>query len=172
MLVRMLSQAGYRYATANNGLEALNAFRTSSFDAILMVASFSTVSSLAYSMKISHSPYLVAQDLQMPVMDGLTATRAIRQMEQASVINRENEASSSCNSILEFGRDSEQQLLGDVVGTCYCPRRHTPIIGVTASISDEDKAICLGVGMDDFVEKPIRRDLFLSVLKGWTEAPD
>ncbi len=110
----------------------------------------------------------------MSVMDGLTATRAIRQMEQASVVNRENEAFSSRNStddILESSRESEQ-LLGDVVGTCYCPRAHTPIIGVTASISDEDKAICLGVGMDDFVEKPIRRDLFLRVLKGWTEAPD
>ncbi len=43
--------AGYRYATANNGLEALNAFRGSSFDAILMVSSFLTVSSL---WKISH----------------------------------------------------------------------------------------------------------------------
>ncbi len=112
----------------------------------------------------------------MPVMDGLTATRAIRQMEQASVINRENEASSSCNSttvdILESSSRESEQPLGDVVGSCICPRAHTPIIGVTASISDEDKAICLGVGMDDFVEKPIRRDLFLRVLKGWTEAPD
>ncbi len=112
------------------------------------------------------------QDLQMPVMDGLTATRAIRQMEQASVVNRENEASSTVD-IVEFScRESEQLLGEDVVASCICPRAHTPIIGVTASISDEDKAICLGVGMDDFVEKPIQRDLFLSVLKGWTEAPD
>ncbi len=106
----------------------------------------------------------------MPIMDGLTATKTIRQMEQASVVNRKDETGRT-NGVhgnttgAPKSRDG-QQLPDSVVGTTgyCCPKPHTPIIGVTASISEEDKAICLGAGMDDFVPKPIKRDLMLSVL--------
>jgi PAS domain S-box-containing protein len=57
--VNLLEQRGHRVTVANNGQEALDAFRKASFDVVLM-------------------------DVQMPVMDGFEATGLIRQEEMAT----------------------------------------------------------------------------------------
>lgn len=54
--VRILSRLGYRCDVADNGLQAVQAVSTTPYELILM-------------------------DMRMPVMDGLTATRKIREME-------------------------------------------------------------------------------------------
>jgi len=58
ILARHLNTMGYTYQTANNGLEALDLWRSSSFDAILM-------------------------DIEMPQMNGIDATKAVRQEEKS-----------------------------------------------------------------------------------------
>ncbi|MCP2936737.1 response regulator, partial [Salmonella enterica subsp. enterica serovar Typhimurium] len=55
--VRTLERAGYKVTVANNGQEALDLLERESFDVVLM-------------------------DVQMPVMGGIEATRAIRAREQ------------------------------------------------------------------------------------------
>src|SRR5260370_20861582 len=59
LAVRLLEKRGHRVVVAANGLEALQALDKQSFDMVLM-------------------------DVQMPEMDGMEATAAIRQKEQAS----------------------------------------------------------------------------------------
>jgi len=59
-----LEAEGHSAETASNGEEALEAFQRESYDAIIM-------------------------DVRMPVMDGLTATKKLRKLEQEQGINPE-----------------------------------------------------------------------------------
>jgi two-component system sensor histidine kinase/response regulator len=109
----MLTKAGYRVEVANNGEEALQKYSSDPlrFDAIFM-------------------------DVQMPLMDGLQATRAIRESESA--------AEKKGHSHL-----------------------HVPIIAMTANAMKGDREKCLESGMDDYLTKPIKRELVFEVLNKW-----
>jgi CheY-like chemotaxis protein len=76
---------------------------------------------------------LVFMDIQMPIMDGLEATRRIRDWE-----------------MLEAGS-----------------KNHIPIIAMTANAIDGDRDECLEAGMDDYISKPFRKELFIDLLKKW-----
>jgi CheY-like chemotaxis protein len=68
----------------------------------------------------TEKPELIIMDIRLPVMDGLDATRKIRQTGNK-----------------------------------------TPIIAQTAYAMSEDKQICLTAGCDDYISKPIHKDLLL-----------
>jgi signal transduction histidine kinase/DNA-binding response OmpR family regulator len=97
----ILTRAGAAVDVAGDGQQAVNATKAGQYDVILM-------------------------DLQMPVMDGLEATRTIR-------------------------------------GTAN-PNRRTHIIGLTAAVGPEFERQCREAGMDDYVGKPVQRDLLLRKL--------
>ncbi len=78
----ILGAAGVALTCVENGAEAVDAWAAGQFDLILM-------------------------DMQMPVMDGLTATREIREREHRQALARTPIYSLTANAMPEHARDSE-----------------------------------------------------------------
>lgn len=84
--------------------------------------------------KAGRQPYgLVFMDVEMPRMDGLEATRAIRHMEK-------NQG------------------------------RHTPIVACTSRNLPGDREAGMAAGMDDYLVKPITRELLAAQVERWLGA--
>ncbi|OYU69545.1 MAG: hybrid sensor histidine kinase/response regulator [Alphaproteobacteria bacterium PA2] len=78
----ILEPYGVNLTTAEDGRQAVAAFREQAFDLVLM-------------------------DMQMPVMDGLAATRAIRELEQTEARSRTPIAMLSANALSTHRQDAE-----------------------------------------------------------------
>lgn len=103
LLKLRLERIGHTVGWVMNGREAVEEVQNSAYDLVLM-------------------------DIQMPEMDGMSATRKIREIEQK-----------------EGG--------------------HLPILAMTASIMDEDKADCIEAGMDGVEGKPIDFNRLFQVME-------
>ncbi len=100
----VLQRRGFHVVTAPNALEAIDMLReTRDFNAILM-------------------------DLYMPDMDGITATKIIREMNHYTRI---------------------------------------PIIALSSSTLPDDKELCLQMGLDDYLTKPIDVDTTVRTIVKW-----
>ncbi len=112
LAVFLLSRAGYQVKAVNNGKEAIEAFiaEPKGFDLIFM-------------------------DIQMPVIDGVAATRQIRQWEEKNTLK------------------------SGVPGI--------PIIAMTAQTMKGDREKFLEAGMDDFISKPIKREVVFEKVRRW-----
>ncbi|PIE60011.1 MAG: hypothetical protein CSA32_00970 [Desulfobulbus propionicus] len=118
----ILRNAGHHVTVAEHGLEALELLsKDGSFDIILM-------------------------DIQMPLLDGLTATICIRKVEQGGTTGL-----SACKTI-------EKQLAAQLCG------KHVYIIAMTANTMLSDKKRYQNVGIDTFLPKPYTRKKLLSIL--------
>ncbi len=105
LTTHLLIRAGYQLEVVKNGREAVIAYCTEpdKFDIILM-------------------------DVQMPEMDGIEATRIIRD----------------------------------------CGFTHIPIIAMTAQAMKGDREKCLQSGMNDYISKPIKKDMLFAMVQKWT----
>jgi CheY-like chemotaxis protein len=121
----ILEGAGLNVTLANNGQEAVKAVKENEYDAVLM-------------------------DIQMPVMDGYTATKTIRKWE-GGMRNKNGQDSDFKSEI----PDPKSQIKG------------IPIIAMTAHAmaGDEDKS--LQAGMNGHVTKPIDPDQLFATLQKW-----
>ena len=111
--MRYLEKAGYQVDLVTNGRQAVDACKQKRYDLILM-------------------------DIQMPIMDGLEATKEIRGLEKK-------------------GKD---ETAPNESGTGM----RVPIIAMTAHDIDEFRQRCLEIGMDDFVAKPLKRKELITMI--------
>ncbi|MGE4560170.1 MAG: response regulator, partial [Desulfobulbus sp.] len=89
---------------------------------------------------------VVLMDVQMPVMDGLAATRIIRAIEQGE------------RSVPPLDAELEKRLEDRLAGG------HLPIIALTAHAMGGDQEMCLKAGMDEYVTKPFHPEQLVGAL--------
>ena len=126
ILRMMLEHEGHTTHIAENGKVCLEKMTRDSFDLIFM-------------------------DMQMPVMDGLSATKIIRACETGSVANSDDLP----DSIFHL----QKSLLG----------KHIPIIALTANAQKEDKILCDKAGMDKFLLKPFDSNQLYQILVEYSQ---
>jgi two-component system, sensor histidine kinase and response regulator len=117
----MLDALGHLVDVVGTGREAVNASAGTDYDLIFM-------------------------DCQMPEMDGLSATRAIRAREAQAL-----------------GTGGKR----DSRGTRADDPCHIPIIALTAHAMASDRELCLAAGMDDYLSKPFTQDQLSTMLTRW-----
>ncbi len=107
----MLKKAGYHVDAAGNGIEAVQKYQ-----------------------KAPEAYDLIFMDVQMPEMNGLEATKAIRRWEKRKGLSP------------------------------------VPIVAMTAQAMKGDREACLKAGMNDYVSKPIKREVVFQMIKKWIPA--
>jgi CheY-like chemotaxis protein/HPt (histidine-containing phosphotransfer) domain-containing protein len=115
----ILMKLGLKADAVANGAEALKALETLPYDLVLM-------------------------DVQMPEMDGIEATREIRNWKP------------------ETGEDGVHRGSG-----VKCRDSRIPIIAMTAYAMQGDRERCLEAGMNDYIEKPVSPQALAEVLDKW-----
>ncbi|MFC1821110.1 response regulator [Thermodesulfobacteriota bacterium] len=80
---------------------------------------------------------LIFMDVQMPEMDGLEATGEIRKYESEHLSKTSGKS------------------------------RRVPIVAMTANAMKGDREICLDAGMDDYIAKPIKREVVFEIVEKW-----
>ncbi|WP_052813025.1 response regulator [Desulfonatronum thioautotrophicum] len=119
---RMLERLGFRATVVANGQDALAVLAKEPYDLVLM-------------------------DVQMPVLDGLEATREIRKREASGE---------------RFTRTTKREAnIGDSAP------QPLPIIALTAHVMHGDRERCLQAGMNDYLGKPLQPADLLEKLRIW-----
>lgn len=139
--LKTVAKLNYTASSVWNGLEALS-----------YLSNLTTSPSLSSSESANQKPDIILMDCMMPVMDGYEATSIIRGGSRLS------------------SRDEEQGVHsgeGLWVGEFDDEIRRIPIVAMTASALKGDRERCEGVGMDDYLTKPIVKGSLEAVLKKW-----
>jgi two-component system sensor histidine kinase/response regulator len=92
----------------------------------------------------SWKPHLILMDVQMPEMDGCEATRQIKSREKERGRGKDGE--------------NRQSPIPNSQSSIPNPQSQTIIIALTANAFEEDRAVVLAAGCDDFISKPFQEE--------------
>jgi osomolarity two-component system response regulator SSK1 len=126
LLEAFMKRLKVRWATALNGREAVTKWRQGGFHLVLM-------------------------DIQLPVMNGLEATREIRRLERLNGIGVFSSSVSA--SIANERQASDEAGSEDLLGKSELFKSPVIIVALTASSLQSDRHEALAAGCNDFLTK-------------------
>ncbi|KAJ8104858.1 hypothetical protein ONZ43_g7654 [Nemania bipapillata] len=137
LLEAFVKRLKVRWQTAVNGREAVDKWRVGGFHLVLM-------------------------DIQLPIMNGLEATREIRRIEKVNSIGVfSSSASSAPDEVLP--EPSEE----DKLANTEMFKSPVIIVALTASSLQSDRHEALAAGCNDFLTKPVDFDWLQRKVKEW-----
>ena len=136
----ILTSAGYNVDIAENGEQAFELFKKAPPDE-------------RYN--------IIFMDVQMPVMDGISATKKIREYELDQIKKRHDKIIMQIDSENIISK-KEREMIFDSINNKF-----TPIIAMTANVIKGDRDICLNSGMNDYIAKPIKKEIIIEMIKKW-----
>ncbi|HOD42143.1 MAG TPA: response regulator, partial [Candidatus Wallbacteria bacterium] len=136
----IISSAGYNVDIAENGEQAVELFKKS----------------------LNDDRYnIIFMDIQMPVMDGLTATKKIRELELEYLKRQHEKIIMQIDSESIIGKKEREMIFKNI------HNRPTPIIAMTANVVKGDREACINSGMNDYLAKPIKKEALFEMINKW-----